>query len=98
MAPSANVRPGGDVPGLYEPVHGSAPDIAGAGIANPVGCVLSAAMLLEDCGCPRGAAALRDSVASVLIDPAHRTRDIGGRATTEQVAQAIGEQLSGVPA
>ncbi|MCW3017480.1 MAG: ttuC [Solirubrobacterales bacterium] len=98
MAPSANVRPGGDVPGLYEPVHGSAPDIAGRGIANPVGCILSAAMLLDDCGCPRGAAALRDAVTDALQDPAHRTRDIGGEATTDAVAVAIGDRLSGVTA
>ncbi len=50
MAPSANVLPGADVPGIYEPVHGSAPDIAGKGVANPVACLLSGALLLDDLG------------------------------------------------
>ncbi len=89
MAPSANVRPGGDVPGLYEPVHGSAPDIAGHGIANPVACLLSAALLAEDLGHAAAALQIRHAVASALADPANHTPDLGGDATTSDVASAV---------
>jgi tartrate dehydrogenase/decarboxylase/D-malate dehydrogenase len=93
MAPSGNLRPGSDVPGFFEPVHGSAPDIAGRGIANPSAAVLSAAMLLDDTGCPRGADALRAAVGAAVADPRARTPDLGGDATTEQAAAAIGRAL-----
>jgi tartrate dehydrogenase/decarboxylase/D-malate dehydrogenase len=89
MAPSANVRPGGGVPGVYEPVHGSAPDIAGQGVANPVACMLSGAMLLEDLGHQTAADAVRTAVAATLSDPAHHTRDLGGAATTAAVTAAV---------
>jgi tartrate dehydrogenase/decarboxylase / D-malate dehydrogenase len=89
MAPSANLRPGGAVPGIYEPVHGSAPDIAGKGIANPIACVLAVAMLLEDCGCRGAAAALSAAAERVTRSPRSRTPDIGGSATTAEVGAAI---------
>lgn len=89
MAPSANIQPGGDVPGVYEPVHGSAPDIAGQGRANPVACLLSAAMLLDDNGYEAAAQTLRDAVAAALQDPAHHTPDLGGTATTTSLADAV---------
>ncbi|MGH3664353.1 MAG: isocitrate/isopropylmalate dehydrogenase family protein, partial [Micromonosporaceae bacterium] len=82
MAPSANVLPGGAVPGVYEPVHGSAPDIAGQGIANPVACLLSAAMMLDDLGCSQAAQLVRQGVSNALSDPANHTPDLGGDATT----------------
>ncbi|MFP5335382.1 MAG: isocitrate/isopropylmalate dehydrogenase family protein [Actinomycetes bacterium] len=89
MAPSANVLPGGDVPGVYEPVHGSAPDIAGRGLANPVACMLSGALMLEDLGRTAAAESVRAAVAGALADPANHTADLGGRATTAQLAAAV---------
>ncbi|GAA1987417.1 tartrate dehydrogenase [Terrabacter lapilli] len=89
MAPSANVLPGGSVPGIYEPVHGSAPDIAGKGIANPTACLLSGAMLLEDLGHTRAAASVRTALAAALRLPHHHTPDLGGSASTSQLATAV---------
>jgi tartrate dehydrogenase/decarboxylase/D-malate dehydrogenase len=89
MAPSANILPGADVPGVYEPVHGSAPDIAGQGVANPVACMLSGAMLLEDLGHGSAASRMRSAIAATLNAPAHHTPDLGGTATTEDLASAI---------
>ncbi|GAA2431018.1 tartrate dehydrogenase [Actinomadura vinacea] len=89
MAPSANVLPGSDVPGIYEPVHGSAPDIAGKGVANPVACMLSGAMLLDDLGHAGTARRVRDAVAGALRDPRHHTADLGGNATTADVTSAV---------
>lgn len=94
MAPSANVLPGGDVPGVYEPVHGSAPDIAGAGVANPTACLLSGAMLLEDVGHPKAAHALREAVVCALADPAHHTPDLGGPASTDELAATVLRHLT----
>jgi tartrate dehydrogenase/decarboxylase / D-malate dehydrogenase len=93
MAPSANVLPGGGVPGVYEPVHGSAPDIAGKGVANPVACILSSAMLLEDLDQGEAACDIRTAVASALTDPQHHTRDLGGTATTTELATAVLRQM-----
>lgn len=94
MAPSANIRPGGGVPGVYEPVHGSAPDIAGRGTANPTACLLSGAMLLEDLGHQGAADGIRHAVASALEDPAHHTPDIGGSAGTHDLAAAVADRLT----
>ena len=93
MAPSANVHPGGNVPGIYEPVHGSAPDIAGAGVANPVACLLSAALLLEDLGHDTAAGGMRNAVGSALQDPVHHTPDLGGQATTADLASAVLDRM-----
>ncbi|ANH37861.1 putative tartrate dehydrogenase/decarboxylase TtuC' [Nocardioides dokdonensis FR1436] len=93
MAPSANIRPGGDVPGIFEPVHGSAPAIAGRGVANPAACLLSGALLLEDTGHAAAAAAVRDALAAALLDPAHHTPDLGGVATTADVSAAVLEEM-----
>ncbi len=93
MAPSANFNPQTQVPGVYEPVHGSAPDICGKGVANPVGCILSAAMLLEHCGCKRASDSLVQAVADTVSDPSAHTPDLGGKATTVEVADRIGEAL-----
>ncbi|MDN5765707.1 MAG: isocitrate/isopropylmalate dehydrogenase family protein [Humibacillus sp.] len=89
MAPSANILPGGDAPGIYEPVHGSAPDIAGRGVANPVACLLSGALLLEDLGHTRAAHDIRQAVGGALLDPDHHTPDLGGNATTADLATAV---------
>lgn len=98
LAPSANLSADGSSPGVFEPVHGSAPDIAGQGTANPLACVFSAALLLEHNGSPRGAAVLREAVGRALTDPTMRTADLGGQATTVELATAIAAQLDQVKA
>ncbi len=95
LAPSANLNPDADVPGMFEPVHGTAPDIAGEGIANPLATVLSAALLLEDLGEPDAAEAIRAAVEAQLSDDsAPRTPDLGGSATTDAVAADLNERLA----
>jgi tartrate dehydrogenase/decarboxylase/D-malate dehydrogenase len=89
MAPSANLDPGGEFPSMFEPVHGSAPDIAGRGIANPVGAVWSAALMLDHLGHPEAAAEVCDAIASVLAAGEARTPDLGGSATTAEVCRAL---------
>jgi tartrate dehydrogenase/decarboxylase / D-malate dehydrogenase len=89
VAPSANLDPGGDHPSMFEPVHGSAPDIAGQGIANPVAAVWSAAMMLDHLGHADAAAQVLRAVQASVAEPASRTRDLGGSATTEQAGEAI---------
>jgi tartrate dehydrogenase/decarboxylase/D-malate dehydrogenase len=89
MAPSANLLPGGTVPALFEPVHGSAPDIAGRGVANPVACLLSGAMLLDHVGLPTAGKLVRDAVATALRDSSVHTPDLGGAATTAKLAAAV---------
>jgi tartrate dehydrogenase/decarboxylase/D-malate dehydrogenase len=90
IAPSANVNPERAHPSLFEPVHGSAPDIAGQGICNPIGQIWTAALMLEHLGHPEAAAAVVRAIEAALADPAApRTRDIGGHATTVEVGRAI---------
>ncbi len=89
IAPSANLNPEGAFPSLFEPVHGSAPDIAGRGVANPVGQIWAGSMMLSHLGRAPAAAAVMRAVEEVLADPALRTPDLGGPATTEQCGQAI---------
>jgi len=93
IAPSANINPDGTFPSLFEPVHGSAPDIAGKGIANPIGQVWSGAMMLNHLGHADAAACILDAIEKVLADPASRTADLGGQATTEQCGRAIVEAI-----
>ena len=93
MAPSADI---GDGHAVFQPSHGTAPDIAGKGIANPIATILSAAMMLEWLGHPElrdGAARLRRAVETVLADPANRTPDTGGRLSTQQMMEKIMECL-----
>ena len=88
MAASANICPGGDVPGLFEPVHGSAPDIAGQGVANPCGAVWSTVLMLDHLG--EGAASARLLAAlEAVCREGPRTRDLGGSAGTAEVGEAI---------
>jgi tartrate dehydrogenase/decarboxylase / D-malate dehydrogenase len=93
MAPSANIHADSEVPGIYEPVHGSAPDIAGKGIANPVACMLSGALLLEDLGHIAAAERVRNAVAAALADPSHHTADLGGHATTAEFGSAVLQRM-----
>ena len=90
LAPSASLADGG--PGIFEPIHGSAPDIAGTGRANPAAAILSVAMLLDDLGEPAAARAIERAVTGVLDDGA-RTPDLGGSATTDEVAAEIADAL-----
>jgi tartrate dehydrogenase/decarboxylase/D-malate dehydrogenase len=94
MAASANVAPGdGAVPGVFEPVHGSAPDIAGRGIANPAGAIWSASLLLEHLGEGEGADALFTALATVCCK-GPRTRDVGGDARTAEVGDAVAAEAA----
>jgi tartrate dehydrogenase/decarboxylase / D-malate dehydrogenase len=89
VAPSANLNPDGKFPSLFEPVHGSAPDIAGKGIANPVGQIWSAAMMLEHVGEAEAAAAIMRAIEDVLQTPTGRTTDLKGSADTVSCGKAI---------
>lgn len=94
IAPSGNINPERLFPSLFEPVHGSAPDIAGKGVANPIGQIWSGALLLEFLGYPSAAAAVVAAIERMLADPgAPRTPDLGGRATTQDVGRAIAAQI-----
>jgi tartrate dehydrogenase/decarboxylase/D-malate dehydrogenase len=93
LAASANVNPDGQRPSMFEPVHGSAPDIAGRGIANPVGQILSAVLMLRHLGELDAASALAAALAGALTEASGRTPDIGGNATTEEVLAAVAAQL-----
>ena len=94
IAASANLNPEGDHPSMFEPVHGSAPDIAGQGIANPLGQLWSGALLLDHLGHPAAASELMGAIESVLATGGPRTPDLGGTATTLEVAAAIGDRLT----
>jgi tartrate dehydrogenase/decarboxylase/D-malate dehydrogenase len=88
MAASANVAPGSDVPGVFEPVHGSAPDIVGQGIANPCGAIWSASLLLEHLGEAAAAQSVMSALEATCRD-GRRTPDIGGSAGTREVGDAV---------
>jgi len=88
VAPSANLNPSREHPSMFEPVHGSAPDIAGQGIANPVGQLWAAAMMLDHLGQPEAASALTDAFEAALADGT-RTRDLGGEASTDEFTRAV---------
>ncbi len=89
LAASANINPDRVYPSMFEPVHGSAPDIAGKGIANPLAAILSAKLMLEHLGQNKSAAAIHRAVAKVLKDGKVKTPDLGGNATTTQMADAV---------
>jgi tartrate dehydrogenase/decarboxylase / D-malate dehydrogenase len=89
LAASANINPERVFPSMFEPVHGSAPDIAGKGIANPLAAILSAKLMLDHLGQAKSAAAIQRAVAKVLQDGKVRTPDLGGKATTAQMAEAV---------
>ncbi len=97
IAPSANLNPEGRFPSLFEPVHGSAPDIAGQGIANPIGQIWCGAMMLAHLGYPQAHDAMLRAIEWVL-DPSNggpRTPDLGGKASTRELGQAISVAISG---
>ena len=89
LAPSANLDPTRQSPAMFEPVHGSAPDIFGQGIANPIAAIWSAAMMLDHLEYPDAARAIEDAISSVTADGTALTPDLGGTATTVQLGDAI---------
>ena len=94
IAPSGNINPERTYPSLFEPVHGSAPDIAGKGIANPIGQIWSGALMLDFLGHREAASAIVAAIERVLADPAApRTPDLGGRATTTDLGRAIAAEV-----
>jgi tartrate dehydrogenase/decarboxylase/D-malate dehydrogenase len=95
IAPSANLNPEKKYPSMFEPVHGSAPDIAGKGIANPIGQIWSGAMMLRHFGEGAAADAIEKAIEDVIASPEFRTPDVGGKATTEMVGKAIAGKIGG---
>ena len=93
IAPSANIDPSKERPSMFEPVHGSAPDIAGQGIANPIGQIWSGAMMLEHLGHVEAADAIVSAIETVLEEPRLHTPDLGGKATTEELGRAIADAI-----
>jgi len=94
IAPSANLNPEREFPSMFEPVHGSAPDIAGKGIANPIGQIWSGAMMLQHLGLPEAAEAIENAIAHILAEKSVRTPDIGGTASTKELGSAIASRVS----
>jgi tartrate dehydrogenase/decarboxylase/D-malate dehydrogenase len=93
LAPGGNINPEKEYPSMFEPVHGSAPDIAGKGIANPVAQIWTGAMMLEHLGHADAAAAVVRAIERVVADGAPLTRDLGGTASTHEVGEAIAARL-----
>jgi tartrate dehydrogenase/decarboxylase/D-malate dehydrogenase len=89
LAPGGNINPEKEHPSMFEPVHGSAPDIAGRGIANPVAQIWTGAMMLEHLGHPDAAAAVVRAIEQVVAEGKVVTRDLGGKASTSEVGQAV---------
>jgi tartrate dehydrogenase/decarboxylase/D-malate dehydrogenase len=94
IAPSGNLNPEREFPSMFEPVHGSAPDIAGKGIANPIGQIWSGAMMLRHMGEPEAADAVERAIETVLKSTKVTTPDLGGRATTREMGEAISRELN----
>lgn len=94
LASSANLDPTRKHPSLFEPVHGSAPDITGKGIANPLAAILSAAMMLEHLGDEAAANRIHTAVAELLRTGGPRTPDLGGTGTTTEVGEAVARIIS----
>lgn len=93
IAPSANINPERRFPSMFEPVHGSAPDIAGQGIANPVGAIWAGAMMLQHLGYQGAHDALLRAIEAVLGAAKHQTLDMGGKAGTRELGQAIVDSI-----
>jgi tartrate dehydrogenase/decarboxylase/D-malate dehydrogenase len=94
MAASGNINPTRQTASMFEPVHGSAPDIAGKNFANPIATFLSVAMMLDFLGQPEAAKAINDACRDVVSDKTNHTRDLGGTATTTQVGDAVSAKIA----
>lgn len=93
IAPSANINPEKEYPSMFEPVHGSAPDIAGQNIANPIGTIWSAAMMMQHLGRPEIHDTMMTAIETVIREQKALTRDMGGIASTQQLGQAITDKI-----
>lgn len=89
IAPSANINPEKNLPSMFEPVHGSAPDIAGQNIANPIGTIWAAAMMMQHLGHPEMHDTMMSAIETAIREGRALTRDMGGSASTQQLGQAI---------
>ena len=94
IGPTANINPEREFPSMFEPIHGSAFDIMGKGLANPVGTFWSAVLMLEHLGEPQAAQRLMQAIEQVTADPKLHTRDLGGTATTADVTAAVCAQVA----
>ena len=93
VAPAGNLNPEREFPSMFEPVHGSAPDIAGKGVANPLGAIWSASMMLDQLGHPEAGAEVLAAVVDVLARTPVRTRDLGGTASTDEFTRVVLEHV-----
>jgi tartrate dehydrogenase/decarboxylase / D-malate dehydrogenase len=93
IAPSANINPERVFPSMFEPVHGSAPDIAGRGIANPIGTIWAGAMMMHHLGYPNIHDTLMEAIEKILRNSENLTRDMGGNASTRELGRAIVEAI-----
>jgi 3-isopropylmalate dehydrogenase len=96
VAGSGNINPDKDFPSMFEPVHGSAPDIAGKGIANPIATCLTVGMMLDHLGEARAAELVRRAVAKVLADGKVKTPDLGGKDSTRAVGEAVRQAIADI--
>ena len=94
LAPGGNINPEREYPSMFEPVHGSAPDIAGRGIANPIAQIWTGAMMLEHLGHPDAARAIVTAIEEQVTEGTLLTRDLGGKASTAEVGQAIAARIA----
>jgi tartrate dehydrogenase/decarboxylase/D-malate dehydrogenase len=94
LAASANLDPQRRFPSMFEPVHGSAPDIAGKGVVNPLAAILTAALMLDHLEMTAAAGEVESAVAAVLAEGKFRTPDLGGKSSTEAVTSAVLERLA----
>jgi tartrate dehydrogenase/decarboxylase/D-malate dehydrogenase len=94
IAPSGNINPENKFPSLFEPVHGSAPDIAGKGIANPIGQIWSGAMMLEHLGEREASKTIINSMEKTLLIKENRTKDLSGNSNTAQCAKAVLDNIN----
>jgi len=93
IAPSANINPSRELPSMFEPVHGSAPDIYGQKIANPIGAIWAGAMMLQHLGHPEAHDTIMAAVQNVLSEASSLTPDMGGKSNTEQLGKAIADAI-----
>jgi tartrate dehydrogenase/decarboxylase/D-malate dehydrogenase len=93
LAASGNLDPTRRFPSMFEPVHGSAPDIAGKGVANPLAAIFSASMMLEHLGLADAARSIDSAARAVLAEGHARTPDLGGKGTTAQVVEELQRKL-----
>jgi tartrate dehydrogenase/decarboxylase/D-malate dehydrogenase len=94
VAPGANINPERTHPSMFEPIHGSAPDIAGRGIANPIGAIWAGALMLDHLGLPEAHDRIVRAIERVVGEGGPRTPDLGGTATTREVADAVAAALA----